>query len=287
MTGINQSVQKLEVLRKRAKQAYIYEGLLLLGMVAIVILVSKPLGLGIGVLAAVLHVCFFRREIDAYRAGMLAERLLRGLGCDESSVSFKKSGGHDLSGIIQEGTMPMNNRNGMIRHLFTGKQNRETCTLCDLSYVYEMANDGAGNRAASLSGCYIKLGMRQAPAFSLACCPEYMLPEGVVEAHYKNQGFDRTIRKDGRDYLTFVRSGDASVPDDVQNEIAELMRRANENLVLLIKDGALCAFLPRRYLGKGEPNYKFPVTVQQLETPVLWEIEALLRLKRFCEQAKA
>lgn len=281
---VNKRVQELEAFRKRAQLAYIYLGLLLLGAIAVTFLVSRPLGLGLLALAAALYLGFFKREIGAYREGMLRERVLASFGGGEVSLHYAAKGGTDLSSFAADGAVPMNNANGMARHLFTGERGGLNVTLCDLSFVYEGQEHGRQRQAYPVSGCYIRLQLAQSAPFSVACCAKRLLPEGLVEAYYEGQGL-QCVGSRERDYLTFARSPQEKIPEAVQKELMVLLRKNDGMMALRVEGTRLCALLPHRYLGRFEPDYKHPVTAAQLNACALWELEPLLHLAQLCAQA--
>lgn len=280
----NDTITLLNKLRNRARAAYLYLGLALIALTAVFLLFDTPsLGIGLGILILLLYLCFLRKDIQNFRDQFKKEAVLCSIGKDIQAEKYVPKNLLTLDEVRQDGCVPINNTQGIVRVGVSGSCQGAKAELTDISYTY-MMGEGKGKKAISISGCYLKLHRSNALKTPFILCEKGAISDIILEEYYAVQGLGKYELEDvpeevGEHWDCYcVNPAEVKLSDEFCKKLQRISRKSKGTVIMKWSKEALCVFVRSRYLGVCEPDLKIPVTREGLNQKLFPELKDILNL---------
>lgn len=267
----------LEGLRKKAWRAYLYLALGLLAAIVVFALLMPLYGIGFGVVILILYFFFLKKDVDSFRQQYQETVISQELG---RYIQVEKFAPKDLVPFEQvsgDGCVPVGNTKGIIRVGVSGTYRKQKVQVTDISYVYKM-----GKQALAISGCYLKLELDKEADGETVLCGQGILPEIILDDYYAGQGLELaeggTIPEEIFENWRCYGAGASGLLESagICRSLQRLYEKSGGRMIMKWSGTYFYAFVRFRYLGVCEPDYKNPVTREQLEKQLFPELKEIL-----------
>lgn len=285
-------VIRMEELRKKARLSYVYLGTGLLLVLAAGLFIAPVCLLGTGGIVLAAYWLLLRKDICRYRDMYRETVALNALGRYIRPEAYVPKTILSLDSVRQDGCVPMENTQGIVRAGISGSYRDGPVCLTDISYTYRLAKAGGRTRVIPVSGCYLRMELSADTGITAVFCSPQLLPDVPLDLYYEQAGLVRipclsipyrseTLEESG---TLYVENGcEERKVEAIGNIMVKLNRQISGQFVVKVDHRHMFGFVRGRYLGQREPDCKTRITAEQLDQDLFPEMRAFLDMADWLE----
>lgn len=284
MTTVEKA-ERLELLRKRARMAYLYLGCGLLLVIAATYSLSLFCGAAVGLLLLGLYWFFLRKDIRRFESQYRGTVVLHCIGKEMQAEQFVSRDLWPMEQVAADGCVPVNISRGIVRSGVIGTYHGCDVQMSDISGIYRLDQ----RRTLGLSGCYIRIHLPARWEKTTALCTKWALPEHLAETCYAAQGLVEAQPQGAwetveEDWLCYTGDPGFAVSGRFAAALRRLCGCGDGRILLKLEGEFLYAFVRSRYLGVVSPVYKSAVTEDTFSAALLPELKDILLLAQYAAE---
>lgn len=286
MMSVDEKVRILERMRIKARMSYLYLGIGLLAVLAVICLFSILSGAAAGLFLLALYWVGLRKPIREFQHQYKAMTLLHCVGKEMQAEEYAEKDLLSVQQAAQDGCLPVNILRGIVRAGVVGTYRDCFVQMSDISSIYRVDQ----RTTLGISGCYVRIHLAKDTGRTAVWCTKGALPGTILDEFYIAQGLSAAETKSGREtvnteWLCYGETAEeAAVSDRFAALLQSLRERGDERILLKLDGEFLYAFVRSRYLGVISPDYKKPVSRELFEAPLFPELQGILRLAGYAAE---
>lgn len=286
MTDLTAAVKDIETKRCRARNGYLFFGLMGIALVVLLFLQSMGAAVVVGVLVLGYYFFLVRPDVKRFNAAYREAAVAASLSRQMEDAAYRGKEGIRREEILAAQLLPIKPDNScMTFHRVTGTGKGMTLELSDLTFQLE--DEGEKARPCFITGCWIRVTLDHSTGRSLRMVGRELVDTAVqrpwfaahtpfVPAGWEKEELDRL-------FCSYTKEGEPlSLPDGALECLRRLAETAPESLAFALEGEMLTLFLRRRFVTPGDPGIKIPVTPALLTREYLPELEDILKLAAAC-----